>query len=191
MKRSKEYKEKGKVFLLRTILLWSLTYGGIRVYQHKPHTNTQLSYLLLLHVCFLALVSEGLGGEVSWFAIGWNWLCAESAALSLVFHKGTQVTVVDYGLFWLVNSSPERNKLCMILDAIACYKPPYKLCCPCVRALPQSIIYRNFCNTGDTNRALCLSSARIWSLGFRVYLQIMKGGKQDISFCKSLEIHTN
>lgn len=65
------------------------------------------------------------------------------------------------------------------------YKPCQWMC----KSSTATSILQN--NVGDTNSALCLSSARIWSLGFRVYLQILKEKKRGISFSKSSETCAN
>lgn len=72
---------------------------------YYKHTH-RLSYLLLSNVCFLALVSEGLGGEVSCFAIGRGWLSAlELQVCHWLPHKGTEVSSGDSSFDW---PSPEQ-----------------------------------------------------------------------------------
>lgn len=60
---------------------------------------------------------------------------------------------------------------------------------PCTDHKPQPILKKNCCNIEDTNSALCLSSARIWSLGFRVYLQIIKRRKKEALVSQSHRKH--
>lgn len=78
------------------------------------HSHQWLAYLLLLNVCFLVLVSEELGGEVSWFAIGWDSL----SALNLLFcdwlcvrERRSVVALSGVRLFWLAHSRTVRAKL--------------------------------------------------------------------------------
>lgn len=84
------------------------------------HSHTEcishkwFAYLLLWNVCFLVLVSEGLGGEVSRFAIGWDSL----SVLNLLFcdwlsirERRSVVVLSGVRLFWLARSRTVRVKL--------------------------------------------------------------------------------
>lgn len=136
-------------------------------------------YLLLLNVCFLTLVSKGLGGELSHFAIGREWLyVAGPAFLLLAILEGAEVSrgvsPVCSCSYW---PAPERCGLkhCGFLT-------PADLRTPAAWSMCMSSDTRRhkwrWCNVGGTNRALCLSSARIWSLVLRLYLQSRREKKR-------------
>lgn len=120
---------------------------------------------LLSNVCSLARVSEEPGGEASWFSIGWD---RPSEAVSLTACKGTEVTGGFSSFDW---PSPEQWGSDWGLFGFSGY----------VRAGSEYIWVECHCD-GCTYSALCLSSARIWSLGFRVYLQKKKKKKIGIIF---------
>lgn len=81
------------------------------------YISTKHSTLSPMHMFAFQRLSEG--GEVSWFAIGWE-LCHRFSM------KERRSTVVISGLFWLVYSGPERSELHRMLDVITCVikRPP-------------------------------------------------------------------
>lgn len=144
------------------------------------HSHILLSYLLLLNVCFPTLVSAGLG---RWSVPVCYWTRpAHSdlfAALPLAVCTGTEVNGSSF-LVCACFGWPSLEERGANLGWIRTHfshsaktpKPWWKS----TRLTPpfEQVHYSKCCNTGGTNSALCLSSARIWSLGFREYLCMIR-----------------
>lgn len=131
------------------------------------------------------------GGEVSRSVIGRDRLTLLSSLRCYWPSAQEQRSMVADFLCVPVLADPLQNREAQTRDEFGrifprCAKKPWHKI-TCVMALISQTLYSKCCNTGGTNSALCLSSARIWSLGFREYLQMIKKGKKkeyNINYCK-------
>lgn len=143
---------------------------------HSINTRAHMTILSALVKCFLSgSVSQELGGGLSWFSIGWD--CLTVLALQLchwLFLKEQRSTMLtpDVRLFGLASSRMKRHKL---VHGFRCITFLLAQNTNAVRRLGKRW------ERGGTNSALCLSSARIWSLGFRAYLQVVQEKEASVS----------